>query len=298
MLPAPTAKEAIIAAPEAAQTPDELARTLLTHGHTLDEVAVETGLSITDVQCIAEGVDEPDVAQLVTAMNDRLRDLGMSMLAASKLGKLSRSTLATLGKGGRVPSDLTLDKLDDLLSWEPGSARATMFGHEPTPREDPTHARVRPIKSGSKDDYNNLLTQVEVRLRELNMSKSKFARIGGPKRTTLATLGRRGYQAAPDTLARIDRFLHWEPGSAELALKGGLPIRQGPELTPPPSLVPLNAVLDRQRRLLAQLTRYEQGIAQMKAEVEDSINQVNLAIGDLEETWGRAVITAAKRVKG
>jgi hypothetical protein len=93
-----------------------------------------------------------------------------------------------------------------------------------------------------------------------------------------------GYQAAPDTLARIDRFLHWEPGSAELALKGGLPIRQGPELTPPPSLVPLNAVLDRQRRLLAQLTRYERGIAQMKAEVEDSINQVNLAIGDLEET--------------
>ena len=262
-------------------------------------MAVDTGLSVTDVQCIAEGVEVPDVARLVGEMNGRLHDLGMSVLAASKLGKLSRSTLATLGKGGRVPSDMTLDKLDELLSWEPGSARATMFGHEPTPREDPSHSRVRQIRSVADDDYDNLRVQVEARLRELNMSKSKFARIGGPKRTTLATMGQRGYHLAPDTLARMDHFLHWEPGSAELVLKGGLPIRQGPDVTPPPSLVPLTAVLERQKRLLAQLTRYEQGIAQMKAEVEDSINQVNLAISDLDEEWHRAVITAAnsKRAK-
>jgi hypothetical protein len=123
------------------------------------------------------------------------------------------------------------------------------------------------------------------------MSKSKFAAIGGPGRSTLATLGRRGYQPAPETLDKIDKFLLWEPGSAKAVLEGGLPIRRGPTPTPHPSLVPLNAVLDRQRRLLAQLTRWEQSIAQMKPEVAESINHVNVAINDLQDPRRRDTLT-------
>jgi len=66
-------------------------------------------------------------------------------------------------------------------------------------------------------------------------------------------------------------------------LKGGLPIRRGPAPTPHPSLVPLNAVLDRLRRMSARLARYEQGILQMQQEVGDAINHVNLAISDLSD---------------
>lgn len=41
------------------------------------------------------------------------------------------STLANLGKDGRIPSDVTLAKLDDLLSWESGSLRGRFIdrGH-------------------------------------------------------------------------------------------------------------------------------------------------------------------------
>ena len=68
------------------------------------------------------------------------------------------------------------------------------------------------------------------------MSKTKFAAIGGPGRSTLHTLGRRGYAPQPETLDKIDNFLLWEPGSAETVLKGGLPIRRGPTPTPHPAL--------------------------------------------------------------
>ncbi len=47
--------------------------------------------------------------------------------------------------------------------------------------------------------------------------------------------------------------------------------------------MPLSAVLDRQRRLLAQLSRWEQSIAQMKVEVTEAINHVNVAITDLQD---------------
>ena|SRR5271166_951993 len=77
--------------------------------------------------------------------------------------------------------------------------------------------------------------------------------------------------------------LMWEPGSAEAVLKGGLPTHPGPTPTPHPALVPLSAVLDRQRQLLAQLNRWEQRIAQMKTEVTESINHINVALNDIEE---------------
>ena len=130
------------------------------------------------------------------------------------------------------------------------------------------------------------------------MSKTKFAAIGGPGRSTLHTLGRRGYAPQPETLKKIDKFLLWEPGSAETVLKGGLPIRRGPTPTPHPALVPLSAVLDRQRRLLAQLTRWEQSIAQIKNELCESINHVNVAITDLKDLRRRDVLTAIPGTSG
>ena len=263
--------------------PEDTARSLLSQGYGVDNVAARTGLSADTVARIADTIDRPDVSALVTAVHERLHDLGISQLAASKMGKLSRSTLATLGKAGKVPSDLTLAKLDELLSWEPGSARSTMFRSQPIAREAPDRSQHPPEPDLRHGDYDSLAHQIELRLRELNMSKSKFAAIGGPGRSTLATLGKRGYQPADDTLERIDRFLYWEPGSAEAVLKGGLPIRRGPTPAPHPSLVPLSAVMDRQRRLLAQLSRWEQGIAQMKVEVTEAINHVNVAITDLQD---------------
>lgn len=284
--------EAIIAAETAAveAAANAEALSLLKQGYESAAVASRTGLSIEAVEGIRAHVEHGDVGLLVNQVNARLRDLGLSQLAASKLGKLSRSTLATLGKDGKTPSDSTLAKLDDLLSWESGSARTALYGGEPIPRELPTKTGVLEVDHAAADDYVNLAREVEVRLRELNMSKTKFAAIGGPGRSTLATLGKRGYQPAPDTLERIDRFLLWEPGSALAVLKGGLPIRRGPTPTPHPSLVPLNAVLDRLRRMSARLARYEQGIQQMQQEVGEAINHVTLAINDLGDPRRREVI--------
>jgi hypothetical protein len=273
---------------------DAEALSLLRQGYELEAVASRTGLTIEAVEGLRGQMENGDVSLLVKHVHARLRDLGLSQLAASKLGKLSRSTLATLGKDGKIPSDSTLAKLDDLLSWESGSARSTVYGGEPAPREVPDKPGLPDVDLAVPDDYMNLAHEVEIRLRELNMSKTKFAAIGGPGRSTLATLGKRGYQPAPDTLERIDRFLLWEPGSALAVLKGGLPIRRGPTPTPHPSLVPLNAVLDRLHRMSARLARYEQGIQQMQEEVGEALNHVTLAISDLGDPRRREVFDAAE----
>jgi hypothetical protein len=271
---------------------DAEALSLLKQGYEIGAVASRTGLAVDAVEGLRDNLEKGDVSLLVKHVNARLRDLGLSQLAASKLGKLSRSTLATLGKDGKVPSDSTLAKLDDLLSWESGSSRSALYGSEPSPREIPDKPGMPDVDLAVPDDYMNLAREVQIRLRELNMSKTKFAAIGGPGRSTLATLGKRGYQPAPDTLDRIDRFLLWESGSALAVLKGGLPIRRGPTPTPHPSLVPLNAVLDRLRRMSARLVRYEQGIQQMQEEVGEAINHVTLAISDLGDPRRREVLDA------
>jgi hypothetical protein len=284
-------EEEIIAAetPAVEARADAEALLLLEQGYDTRAVATRAGVTIDAVESLESHLEKGDVSQLVRHVHARLHDLGLSQLAASKMGKLSRSTLATLGKDGKIPSDSTLAKLDDLLSWEGGSARAVLYGGAPIPREIPDRSRVPDVDHAAPDDYLNLAREIETRLRELNMSKTKFAAIGGPGRSTLATLGKRGYQPAPDTLERIDRFLLWESGSALAVLKGGLPIRRGPIPTPHPSLVPLNAVLDRLRRMSARLARYEQGILQMQQEVGEAINHVTLAISDLGDPRRREV---------
>jgi hypothetical protein len=253
---------------------------LLAQGYAVEDVAARTTLSVEEVEEIA-GLHTPDVTLLAKHVDERLRDLGMTYLGASKLGILSRSTLVTLGHDGRVPSANTLAKLDELLSWAPGSARACMFGVAPVPREAPDRATLTPPDPDAEDDYLNLGRWIEERLRELNMTKSRFAAIGGPGRSTLATLGKRGYQPSPETLDKIDTYLLWEPGSALVALKGGVPIRRGPAPTPHPSLIPLNAVKDRLRGLSARLTRQIQSSEQMLADVDEALKHVNLAIDDL-----------------
>lgn len=69
---------------------------------------------------------EPDVQALVSAVHDRLQALDLSESAASKFGTMSRSTLTALGKDGRVPQAKTLKRLDELLNWTSGSAKATL----------------------------------------------------------------------------------------------------------------------------------------------------------------------------
>ncbi|MBV8965070.1 MAG: hypothetical protein JO191_02725 [Mycobacteriaceae bacterium] len=261
--------------------PEDTARALLSQGYPAEHVAHRSGLPLRTVREIARTVERPDVSALVDAVHERLHDLGISVLAASKMGLVSRSTLATLGRDGRAPSDSTLAKLDELLSWAPGSAKATLFGQDPVAREAPQ--RPHPPPPPDPNAHMRLARAIEQRLRELNMSKSKFAAIGGPGRSTLATLGKRGFHPAAETLERIDRFLLWEPGSAQAVLNGGFPVRHGPSPTPHPALVPLNAILDRQRRLLAQVTRWEQSLAQMKTDITEAINHAKLAISDLND---------------
>jgi hypothetical protein len=270
----------VIATPQ----PDDVrgaARSLLDQGYAVAAVAARTGLPEDEVRQLADTLGDGDVGLLAKHVNARLRELGMSQLAASKLGILSRSTLANLGKDGRIPSDITLAKLDDLLSWESGSARGVLFGAAPVPREQPHKAVVPEVDIDAEDDFMNLARHIEERLRELNMSKSKFAAIGGPGRSTLATLGKRGYHPSHDTLERIDTYLMWEPGSAFAALKGGLPIRRGPAPTPHPSLIPLNAIKDRLRAVSARLRRQEQSLAQTRQDIDEMLNHVNLVISDL-----------------
>lgn len=269
---------------------DDMARSMLSEGQAVNVVAAETGLSKERVLELARTTDMPDVGLLAKHVANRLRELGLSTLQASKLGFVSRSTLTQLGKDDRVPNRTTLARLDDLLSWENGSARAAMYGHQPIARELQL-GNSRPVYDpNAEEDYDNLARWIEERLRELNMSKAKFAAIGGPGRSTLATMGKRGYQPTSETLERIDTHLMWEPGSALAALKGGIPIRRGPAPTPHPALIPLNAIKDRLRVLGARTMRQQQALEQTQRDIEEAVRHVNLAIEDLGDPRRRDAV--------
>ena len=97
---------------------------------------------IAAVEPDAESDGQPDVQRLSQQMQIRLRELGFSLLGASKLGILSRSTLTSLRDADRVPNLQTLTKLDDLLVWEPGSAKAVLHGGDPVPREQGVYSHL------------------------------------------------------------------------------------------------------------------------------------------------------------
>ncbi len=263
---------------------------MLSEGQAVAAVAAQTGLSKERVLELARNTDMPDVGLLANEVNNRLRELGLSTLQASKLGFVSRSTLTQLGKDDRVPNRTTLARLDDLCSWEVGSARDAMYGIAPKPREQHI-GTTRPVYDpNAEEDYDNLARWIEERLRELNLSKAKFAAIGGPGRTTLATMGKRGYKPTSETLEKIDTHLLWEPGSTLAALKGGMPIRRGPTPTPHPALIPLNAIKDRLRVLAARNMRHQQGLEQTQKDIEEAIRHVNLAIEDLGDPRRRDAV--------
>ena len=249
---------------------------------------------------------DPDVALLARHVKARLRRQGMSVLAASEYGILSRSTLTAITQGAdRVPSYRTLSKLDDLLSWEPGSAERALHGGEPIPREEGVYGKLpaQPTDAPEEDvaaataalndvfdttfedpsgwNYGHLLRWIDQRLRELNMTKSKFAAIGGPARATLATLGKRGFGPSAETLDRIDTFLLWERGSALTALRGGTPVRKGPKVAPNPALVPLNGALDTLNAVKVRLTRQSQSLSQLHSDVDEALERVSVAISEL-----------------
>lgn len=264
---------------------------------------------IAAVEPDAESDGQPDVQRLSQQMQIRLRELGFSLLGASKLGILSRSTLTSLRDADRVPNLQTLTKLDDLLVWEPGSAKAVLHGGDPVPREQGVYSHLpksslpeeeaqsgvtldnlfNPNEDPAQWDYNALVTAIERRLRELNMTKSKFAAIGGPGRSTLATLGRRGYVPTAETLDRIDRFLMWERGSALTVLRGGAPVRIGAAVAHP-ALVPLNAVRDTLKAVKIRLNRQAQSVAQLESDVDETLARVNVAIAEVGDPARRAVL--------
>ena len=260
----------------------ELARSLLSDGHPVDEVMARTGLSQNHVEMLASSTVDPDMKRLAKFINDRLSELGMSQLEASKLGLVSRSTLNLIGKDARVPGRTTLTKLDELLSWEPGSAHATMYGSKPKPRETHIGRPARPVfDRDADDDYENLRKWVEKRLLELQMSKSRLAAVGGPARTTLATIGKRGYSPNAETLERIDTHLMWEPGSALAALKGGTPVNRRIEVKPHPAIVPVHSIIDRLKVLKSRVERQQQSIDQQIRDIDQALSQAYLVIEDL-----------------
>jgi len=237
---------------------------------------------------LASSSVKADVARLAQFVNDRLRELGMSQLEASKLGLVSRSTLNLLGKPKgdgkelRVPGRTVLSKLDELCSWEAGSAHAIMFGSMPTPRETQVGKRPRPvINPDAEDDFDNLAMWIEKRLLELQMTKSRLAAVGGPGRTTLATLGKRGYQTSPETLERLDTHLMWEPGSALATLKGGIPVNRRIEIKPHPALVPVTSVIDKLKVLKTRAERQQLTLDQQIKDIDQALTQAYLVVEDL-----------------
>ena len=260
---------------------EQVARSMLKEGVAVTTVADRTGLPAEQVAELARSLEQPDPKLLTKAVNTRLRELGMSRLAASKLGYVSRSTLTTLGE--RIPGDTTLARLDELLAWEPGSAKAALNGREPIARErNPSHARPL-YDPDAPDDYLNLMRWIEGRLRELNMTKVRFAEVSGVGRSTLATLGKRGYNPTPQTLERLDIHLMWEPGSAAAALKGGVPMRRGPVMTPHPALIPITSVKDRLRVLSARLLRHRESTEAALRDVAEMQKHVGRLYEDFQD---------------
>lgn len=233
----------------------------------------------------AEEAEDLDPTRLIPAIEARLPQLGLDKVSASELGLLSRGTLQTFGRENKLPRASTLAKIDKLCSWEPGSARAVVRGGQPTPRElamSGTHDD-RPM-----DDFRNLSEWIERRLRQLNISRTKFAALGGPARTTLFELGRGGVTPSEETLARLDTTLLWEPGSTAAVLRGGDPRALNTGGSAHSSLIPLNAALTQLHRLTAKLTRLKKSVEVIEAEIEPIVSQVALALGELGETPQRA----------
>ena len=211
----------------------------------------------------------------------------MSRLAASKLRSgltgrhyVSRSTLS--GLAHRIPTNTTLANLDTLLSWEPGSARRALLGQQPAAREEQSPNRPR-YDMYAVDDYPNLTRWIGARLRELNLSKVRFAEVSSIGRSTLATLGTRGYTPTHKTLNKIDTYLMWEPGSALAAIKGGEPVRRGPIRSPHSSLIQITAIKDRLQTVDAKLTRHADAIDATRKDIAAIQRHVDLLHRDSQD---------------
>lgn len=232
---------------------------------------------------------QADVAVLAAAVNNRMRELGLTQFSASKLGFVSRSTLNLLGKEDRKPNRRTLQNLDDMLSWEHGSCEEILYGGQPTPRKARPRIAGEPVvptppDAGAGDDYLNLTDWIERRLKQLHMSRTRFAAIGGPSRSTLATMGKRGFQPTSETLEKIDTHLMWERGSALAALKGGTPQPLQTSERPHPALVPLSAIRDRINVLSARTRRQQEQLDQTLRDLDMTMEHVDLVVQDIEDT--------------
>jgi hypothetical protein len=68
-----------------------------------------------------------------------------------------------------------------------------------------------------------LLFFVQHRLVQLQWTRKSLAAAGGPNPSTLRKAHREDRELAERTLARLDRALGWQPGSAQRVLDGGSP---------------------------------------------------------------------------
>jgi hypothetical protein len=68
-----------------------------------------------------------------------------------------------------------------------------------------------------------LLVFVEKRLAALEWTREDLAAQGGPSPSTVYKLVREAVQPTERTIARLDRALGWQPGSADAVMAGGAP---------------------------------------------------------------------------
>lgn len=225
-----------------------------------------------------------DSEHLADQVESRMREMGLNKSTLAKNGGPSRTVLAGIrgGKRGR-PSEETLEKLDSSLQWEPGSAAETARGGYPTPREGGRAPRTQ------VESFENLNEQIEARLTQLRMTKSRLAEIGGPSRNTLATLGKRGYRPTRETFDRLDSFLGWEPGGALTAFRGGTPVPKGTLAAD--SMVGLRApaagALELLRAAERRVDRFETQMNDMIGDVRSMLDQARKAVEVVNKDLGR-----------
>ncbi|MBS9535608.1 hypothetical protein KIH27_18640 [Mycobacterium sp. M1] len=256
------------------------------------EVIIEVGAHDSPPNEVTPG--DPDTKRLAKYVFARMAELDLSVLAAAKLGIVSRSTLVTLGKSQRVPTFVTLARFDNLLNWVPGSAQKTLHGGEPVVREDYTTSTSSTAKlpartagaSGAvtqQTALDSLNRHIAARLIELGMDRQRFVGTVGLIGTRGLKLDTAGEIPAEDVLLRMDAVLHWAPGSALAVVHGADPVpvkrlRGGPH----PAMPPLRTAQDALKGLSAKLSRMGHTIEQAQAEVVRAIDQTTAALAEIE----------------
>lgn len=83
-------------------------------------------------------MNQSDLERFAEIVKLRREDLGLTQDQMGDYGGPSTTTMTKVENAGDgVPAQVTLRKLDAALKWEPGSARRTLAGGEPTEIVEP-----------------------------------------------------------------------------------------------------------------------------------------------------------------